>query len=176
MPKTIRMTFDPASIDNAIKQLQDYTSKLPDAADRIAQRLAEIGYQGAFMVMANHVFDGGTISSLTVTHEGDGKYILWAASEALLFLEFGTGLKAQGHPLAGEMGMGTGTYPGQTHATDPNGWWFYTDDVRLISGRGANGKTYGHSFGMPPAMPMYRASQEIRQDILRIAREVFAAL
>ena len=98
-----------------------------------------------------------------------------ANSTAVLFLEFGTGLKGFGHPEASENGMGAGTYPGQTHAFDPNGWMFETDDPRLIVHYSNNGKGLGHSKGMAPAMPMYNAVKGIEQDLESIIREVFAS-
>lgn len=176
MPLNIRLTLDPAGIDAAARQLEAYANKLPDIAERIAKGLADKGYQVAYSILAGHVFDGETISSLMVTNEGNGQFLLSASSRAILFLEFGAGMRyAAPHPWASEQGMGAGTYPGQTHADDPNGWWFPTDDPRLIVRRGADGQGWGHSYGMPPYMPFYRSSEEMRRDILEVARSVFAS-
>lgn len=171
---TVRLTLDPHSIDAAIRELKAYADRLPKIADAIANGLAQMGYAVAVGIMANHIFDGNTINSLTVERQGEGKYILYAESEALLFLEFGTGVRGYGHPKAGDFGMGPGTYPGQTHALDPKGWWFPTTDPRLIVSEDFHGNTWGHSTGMPPAMPFYQAGQRIKQDILKVAKEAFA--
>ena len=60
-------------------------------------------------------------------------------------IEFGSGLRAQNPKNI--PGVGTGTFPGQTHASDPNGWW-YMD----LEGN------WNHSYGITPQMPMYKAS------------------
>ena len=84
----------------------------------------------------------------------------------LLFIEFGSGIRLnQGrlHPKAAEMGYGVGTYPGQTHAFDPNGWYYRK-----------NGILY-HSFGTEASMPVYKAVFEICEEAVRIAQEVFGS-
>lgn len=172
MPKTIKVRLSTRSIDAAIKELEEYEKKVKNAAEFIANGLSQIGYTVAVTVMSGHVWSGETIESLEVVHVEQGKYILRAASKALLFFEFGAGVRyGGGHPLAGELGMGPGTYPGQTHADDPNGWWFPTDDPRLIVSVDKNGQGWAHSYGNPPYMPFYQADVAIRENILRLAKE-----
>lgn len=167
--------FDSKSVDRAIKQLQDYQKKLDEKAQEVAKRLAEIGYNTARVIIGEHSYSGETLSSLTVSKKDDKTYVVSAGSKALLFFEFGAGLNGGGHPVASEFGMGPGTYPGQTHAFDPNGWWFPTDDQNLIVRTDKNGQGWGHSYGNPPYMPMYNAEQEIKANIERIVKEVFSS-
>lgn len=183
MPKTIRMTLNPTDIDMAIKELESYSKSLPAKADAIANALAQMGYSVAASILSAHVFDGDTLRSLTVESEGDGKYVLYAESEAILFVEFGVGARAGSHPIGGAHKgsadgafekMGAGTYPGQTHANDPSGWWFPTNDPRLIVRVGEDGQGWGHSFGYTARMPFAMADETMKQDILRVAKEVFA--
>lgn len=162
------MELSAASIDAAIEKLNQYKRKLENAGDEIARRLAQLGYQTAYLIMSEHIYSGETITSLTVDELGNGKYVLKANSEALLFFEFGAGVNGVGHPL----GMGVGTYPGQKHAFDPNGWWFLTDDPNLAVRKSKDGKMWGHSYGNPPYMPFYLASREIRDELLNVAKEV----
>lgn len=162
-----------SSIDAAVKLLEGYRDSLQSKAETLAEMLANIGYETAFQIMGEHVYSGETISSLQVQEIDPGHYVLLAGSVALLFFEFGAGTVGTGHPQANEFGMGPGTYPGQTHALDPNGWWFPTDDENLIIRRDKNGQGWGHSNGNPPYMPFYNASQQIRNDLLRCAQEVF---
>ena len=77
-----------------------------------------------------------------------------------IFIEFGAGITyGYGHPLAGELGVGPGTYPeGKGHWDNPGGWWY------------AHGQ---HSYGNPPAMAMVAARDAMVADITTIAREVF---
>lgn len=77
-----------------------------------------------------------------------------------LMIEFGSGLKSE-NP-AGIQGVGTGTFPGQTHAENPYGWWYM--DLNNI---------WHHSTGVSPKMPMYFAGRELREKVVAIAREIF---
>jgi hypothetical protein len=88
--------------------------------------------------------------------------VIYAEGESVAFIEFGSGDKyGHGHPQAGELGMGPGTYPeGKGHWDDPRGWWY------------GHGK---HTYGNPPAMAMYQAVQAMTEQITMIAREVFRA-
>jgi len=79
----------------------------------------------------------------------------------ILMAEFGSGLRAN-NVRANEFGMGTGTFPHQTHAEDPEGWW-YMD---------LNGEWH-HSYGVTPTMPVGKAYAEILDQIHDTAKEVF---
>ncbi len=172
----IKISLSEASIDAAIKQLEQYQTKVANAGAKIAERLANIGYEVAWGIMAENIYSGETISSLQVYQESENKFILRAGSVALLFFEFGAGVTfGDGHenPQVNGTNMGPGTYPGQTHANDPKGWWFPTDDANLAIRTDKDGQMWGHSYGNPPHMPFYRASQKIRAEVLNVAREVF---
>lgn len=83
----------------------------------------------------------------------------------LLLVEFGSGIhynNGSGNPKQGDFGMGVGTFPGQTHAFDPNGWYYKGDDDQ-----------WHHSYGVKATMPMYNAAMEMRQHIAEVAKEVF---
>lgn len=83
-----------------------------------------------------------------------------ATVSPMLMLEFGSGLQAE-NP-ANIPGVGTGTFPGQTHAENPGGWWYMDLDG-----------VWHHSRGVSAKMPMYFAGKEVRAKIVSIAREVF---
>lgn len=168
----IKMKLNAASISKALLEVKAYQKKVEEAGDKIARDLAHMGYSVAYGVMSGHVFSGETIESLDVIEDGPGRYILTAASQALMFFEFGAGVRyGSGHPLAGELGFGPGTYPGKGHWDDPNGWWFPTDDPRLILKKDKNGQGWGHSYGNKPHMPFYNASKKMREDLLKVAKE-----
>ena len=162
-----------SSIDAAIQALQEYSGSLEAKAHELCEMLANIGYEDVWATLAEHVYSGETISNLQVQELGPAKFAVLDGSVALLFLEFGAGVNGYGHPKAGEFGMGPGTYPGQTHALDPGGWWFPTDDQNLVIRTDKDGQGWGHSRGNPPYMPFYNASQRIRADLLKCAQEVF---
>lgn len=176
MPK-IRLRFDQKSIQAAIDQLHAYSKKLENAGAEIAKRLADIGYDVAYGIMQGHVFSGETAESLTVQKESENKYILYAASQAILFFEFGAGATHadRKHPWNEDFGFGPGTYPGNGHWDDPEGWWFPTDDPRLIIRTDKNGQGWGHSYGNRPHMPFYLADKAIKENLLRVTKEVLSA-
>lgn len=100
--------------------------------------------------------DTGKIVSEWQTLEG----VKRATVSPMLMLEFGSGLKAE-NP-ANIPGVGTGTFPGQTHAENPGGWWYMDLDG-----------VWHHSNGVSARMPMYFAGKEMRAKIVSIVREVF---
>ena len=162
-------------IDEAIQQLTDYSAGLQRRAEEIIKRLAQLGYDVAYQIMAGHIYSGETINSLTIVENDPAHYTLMASSVALLFFEFGAGTIGAGHPQAGEFGMGPGTYPDQKHAFDPNGWWFPTDDENLVLRRSKDGQGWGHSYGNAPHMPFFNANQRMKDDLETVAREVFSS-
>lgn len=177
MPK-ISVRLNSQSISEAIRQVEDYRKRVDSLGDRMARKLADLGYTVAYGVMSGHVFSGETIESLEVKEEGEGKYTLYAASQALLFFEFGAGARyGGGYPWDDANWVtnphyGPGTYPGAGHWDDPNGWWFPTDDPRLIIKRSEKtGQGWGHSYGNKPYMPFYKAGKAMRDDLVRVAKE-----
>lgn len=170
----ISVSLSTKSINAAIREVERYRSELRQKAILIAQRLANLGYDVAKVIMGGHVYTGEMINSLHVEDSGGGKVALVAEGKAILFFEFGAGARyGYGHPLDSELGVGPGTYPGKGHWDNPHGWWYPTDDARLIQKTDKNGQGWAHSYGNPPHMPMYRASVVIMQNIERIAIEVF---
>lgn len=165
-------------IENLKKQLIDYKSNLNKKCETFVRKLAEAGIEVAkhntgsfgtyitFSVKTEQNKNGckailiatntGIIKSEWKTQDG----VKSADISPLLMCEFGSGLKAE-NPM-NVPGVGTGTFPGQTHATDPQGWW-YMD---------LNGEWH-HSYGISPKAPMYHATMEIQQKVTQVAKEVF---
>ena len=82
----------------------------------------------------------------------------------LLAVEFGAGIfyNSKENPKAPELGFGVGTYPGQIHAFE-DGWYYWDDKT----------ETWRYTHGIKATMPMYNAEQQIIQQYVKIAREVF---
>ena len=166
------MTFDLDNLDDLIDYLEDYKNGLDDKARLISDRLADVG-----ITIARQNVGGEFESYLIFGKEFDGDncifyatdsgdiHITWDGSEGydvspLLLCEFGSGQFAD-NPFSVPLPVGQGTMPNQTHAFDPNGWWWKV-----------NGETH-HSIGVPPDAPMYNASLEIMDKVVEVAREVF---
>ena len=83
----------------------------------------------------------------------------------LLSIEFGAGAhyNPTPNPLSAEMGYGVGTFPGQVHAMEPGGWYFWSEEKQQ----------WIHSYGVKATMPMYSADMEIIQNVLKEAKDVF---
>lgn len=78
----------------------------------------------------------------------------------LLMAEFGSGWGAE-NPM-NVPGVGQGTFPGQTHAFDKEGWYWIDEDDNLNYSRGISAK-----------MPMYKASIRIQEVAKKKAKEIF---
>lgn len=176
--KTLKINlFDGGkSLKEAISYIEQYRADLPRKCELLCRRLAESGMQVAKTAIAESP-QGKTITLTTdIRPEKAGcKAILMATGKTvtssdgrgfnlLLAVEFGAGVKynATANPKASEFGMGVGTFPDQTHAFDPNGWYYLGDDGE-----------WHHSYGVRATMPMYKASMEIQRNIKEIAKEVF---
>lgn len=167
-----------SSIRQLRKYLESYQKSLTGKCETLVRRLAEHGIQTAefyageygryisFTMQTKPTADGcsgvmlatntGLIRSEWRTKEG----VKSVDISPLLMVEFGSGLRAE-NP-ADVPGVGTGTFPGQTHATDPDGWW-YLD---------LNGEWH-HSYGISPMSPMYHAAEKMQEIIVQTAKEVF---
>lgn len=164
MAKVIKMDLDEKSIDKAIKELERYKKQLDRKCKTLAKRLADYGLTKATIKYATALYVGPQDWKVTVKRTEHG-YAVQASGKTVLLLEFGAGITfGDGHPLNGEFGMGPGTYPdGKGHWNDPKGWYLP---------KSAGG---GHTYGNPPSMAMYNTAEELRGEIEKIAREVFAS-
>ena len=167
--------FSQKSIQNAIKQIEQYRDDLPRKCQEICRRLSEEGVRVADAAI-NSVPIGKTITLTTdinpskmgckaimkmtgrETRTEDGRIFFTA-----LAIEFGAGIRYNptANPKSSEFGMGVGTFPGQTHAFQ-DGWYYLGNDGE-----------WHYSHGIQASMPMYKASVEMKQKIDTIVKEVF---
>lgn len=174
--KTISVNlFDGDSIQNAIKQIEQYRDDLPRKCREICRRLSEEGVRIADAAI-NSVPIGKTITLTTninpskmgcraimkmtgrETRTEDGRIF-----RTHLAIEFGAGIRYNptANPKSAEFGMGVGTFPGQTHAFQ-DGWYYLGDDGE-----------WHYSHGVKASMPLYNASEDMRSKIDSILKEVF---
>ena len=156
--------FDKKSFDSAIKDLNKYKRNLERKTNQLAERLANYG-----LLLAQVSFEGvpyvGHKEVIVTKEPSENGYIIRASGMTALILEFGAGVTlGGGHPQATDFGMGVGTYPGQKHAFDPNGWYL-PRSAGIFAGE--------HTYGNPPAMAMYNAEKDMEREIEQMAREVF---
>lgn len=177
MSKPISFGLSVSEIDRAIKELREYQKSLDKKCEQLCFELCKAGMPIARSYIGESGFGRYIRLSSEITPEKAGcKAILimedsqkivskWQNQDGVqskeispaLMLEFGAGLPAQ-NP-ANIPGVGTGTYG--THGNKP-GWW-YMD----LQGE------WHYSSGTSPKMPMYFAGKELRNKVLKIAKEVF---
>jgi len=176
--KVIKCNLSARSFYNAAKEIRAYADELDRKCHLFVSKMAEIGYEEIVSILAAHVYTGETLGSVTILEdgsEGSGRYKarVIVSSDAILFLEFGSGtvgLAGEHNPLEGEYGMGAGTYPSEAPRQNPDyaNWenpegWVYYD---------AYGKKK-RTKGMEASMPMYRGGQEMERQLERVAERIF---
>ena len=184
MSRTIHIDLlDPGSVQNAIRQLEDYKRWVQSKAEELRRRVAEFirdqaepVFQSAVADNRYSVVDGSAVDdtqfgnvTVEVEHQGDNLTLVIASGEDAVFMEFGAGVYYNGsvgsypNPLAQELDFisAIGTY-GEGHGARET-WGF----------RGKDGEIH-LTHGTPASMPLYKAVQSVRQDLIRIAREVFS--
>lgn len=171
----MKLTIDltEKSISDAITKLKAYEIRLKKKMDRLVRELSHIGVSEASVRFASAMYDGTNDVQVRVD-QIDGGYAIVAKGQAVCFIEFGTGVyhnPSEPYPLPRPDGVvGIGEY-----VSDGNGGF------TIGRSRGAGqGWVYGESGnttftrGNPAAMPMWYATEEMRRQILAIAREVFS--
>lgn len=163
MSRTINIdVFDYASVQAAAREMRDYADWLREKAKELARRLADMGAVNVSLEFSRAIYTGQNDVSVTVEERGENTFAIVASGETVLILEFGAGVTyGYGHPRAGELGYGPGTYPDQKHAMDPNGWYLPRE------------KGGGHTYGNAPVMAVYNTAKGLREEVERIAAEVF---
>ena len=170
--------------NTVIKQLEDYIDRLQWKTEIFVNRLADLGINvakqnilvednGVVIDRSNLVYfekdvassvDGATCIVVpfstpyvsTWKKSKDGNELLVAEVDPLLMAEFGSGAKAiDGH---------RGTFPNQKHANEGAWAWYDESGVKHIS------------TGNTPSRPIYKAKEEMKQQIQLVALEVFSTI
>ena len=164
MRKTIiKCTLDKQSIDQAIKQLKEYKRKFLEREKRLIEGLAEIGLKEASVRFTTAMYDGTNDVSVKLDETKNG-YVIVAEGKAVAFIEFGAGVyhntaepypnpRPEGIVGIGEYGKGKGKQ---------RAWGYKNENDEVVI-----------THGNPAAMPMWYASEEIKNSVLKVVREVF---
>ena len=163
MAKIIKMDLSVASIDNAIKELKAFRDSIKQKQKKLLEELANIGLEEATVRFTGAMYDGITDTDIELKSIANG-YAVVASGKEVFFIEFGAGVyynpgepypnpRPNGIVGIGEYGKGFGKR---------KAWGFRDDSGELVI-----------THGNPAAMPMWYASEEMRSNILKIAKEVF---
>lgn len=169
-------------LDNLIRKLEKYADSLEMRKKRFLERLADIGVEVASVRFYDAQYDGSNDVTVERASWVDSNTIaVKATGSSILFIEFGAGIKYPEHPQSGDFGFKHGIY-GQGKGANPKGWVYKgekgTNGMEILI-HDKQGKVVGvksgvyRTFGNPPARAMYEASKEMRENIIKIAREVF---
>lgn len=155
--------FDKKSIENAEKIVRQYKKDFEKKEAEFTRRLAEIGVSVASAGFSTADYDGvnDVVVSMEKTATG---YNVVASGKTVGFIEFGTGVK---YPEwdGGDVEYTPpphGSY-GKGHGKSPWGWWF----------RGSEGAMAQHTYGNQPAEAMLTARNQMIEQAVQIAREVW---
>lgn len=161
--QVITMDLSSKSIGKAIKALRSYRDSIEVKKKKLLEELAYIGVKEASIRFTTAIYDGVNDSSVTLKPIENG-YCIVAEGQAVAFIEFGAGVyhnpgepypnpRPDGIVGIGEYGKGYGKR---------QAWGFRNEDGELVITRGT-----------PAAMPMWYASEEMRNAIVSKFKEVF---
>lgn len=165
-----------SSIERLKKDLQAYQNDLQRKCRLLAERLAEKGVTVANAKIVESPLGKYVSIKTEISEQKAGTKAIIIATGAvkqsegyedfntLLAIEFGAGIyhNPVANPNADKFGLGVGTFPGQIHASE-DGWWYWDDKAQ----------EWRYTHGVKATMPMYTASMEIINNIIKIVKTVF---
>ena len=150
-------------IERAIQELKRYKQEFLNREQRLVEGLAEIGLKEASVRFTTAMYDGINDVSVHLDTTNDG-YVIVADGKAVAFIEFGAGVyhnTSEPYPNPRPDGIvGIGEY-GKGHGKR-KAWGYLDESGELVITR-----------GNPAAMPMWYASEEMKNSVLKVVREVF---
>lgn len=170
MSKTIHVTLSAKGMDTLIKEIKNYQKWLEQTVKVYVKELAKVGVEVASVKFGNAIYDGTNDVTVSVKEDGSAA-IVRADGQAVLFIEFGTGVKyPDDHPL--QM-YERGTYGYGLGANEEG--WHYSGDPGSNGERVTQGKWTGrvHTFGNPANACMYGTVRELEEQMDDIAKRVF---
>lgn len=180
MKKPISLDItNPKSIDKTISYIDSLRKKLPVQIKQFCSELADVGIKAAILsssgdALGNYVvfakqFKSQTKNETTTIMYGRnirsifGEDINAAEVSPILMMEYGSGAFAVPWQIVDGLNVGRGTFPGQKHAFDPNGWWY----------KSTKDGEWHHSYGLKPSYPMQHAFDAMQTQVDKIARRCF---
>ena len=159
------------NLDKIIKRVEKLDKRMEEQMAMFLNELANIGISSADTTFSTAQYDG--TNDVRVDPEphwvSNTKLYITARGKTITFIEFGSGVfYTTQHPKALRLGFIRGEF-GKKRGRKPP--WVYVGDP------GTNGKKLGRgrvlTRGNPPAMAMPGAVQDMRDNIQKIAKEIF---
>ena len=151
-------------IDKTIAHIDRVENDLDNKMRQLSERLGILGIDTAirFFDAAEYRGNKDVVVDSTPQWIDDHTLAISATGESVTFIEFGAGVYQPEYPdqeLINEYGFLRGEY-GQGKGKRRT-WSFYLNGELVVT------------HGNPPARAMFEASQEMRKNIIKIAKEVF---
>ena len=161
--RTLEIDLNEQDIEGAIRWLEAYKQDFLRKEKQLLDGLAEIGIKEASVRFTTAMYDGTNDVSVRLDTINNG-YAIVAEGNAVAFIEFGAGVyhntsepypnpRPQGIVGIGEYGKGKGKR---------KAWGYKNENDEVVITR-----------GNPAAMPMWYASEEIKNSIAKVVKEVF---
>ena len=176
--KVFKSDLSVKGIESLKSQLLQYKDSLYIKCETLVSRLLQSGVEvsqskisesplGKYVTVTTNISDDkmgckGILLAKGAVKEQDG----YAPFSVLLAIEFGAGVHFNPTPnplISSEFPYGVGTYPGQVHAFQSEGWMYWDEKVQ----------EWRHTYGVKATMPLYNADIEIIQNVVKYAKEVF---
>jgi len=189
--------FNQTTIQQAIKDIQDYKQDILNKTKTFCDRLSEIGINIIQVNLGDGAIHIGLTKKIEITENGCKEILIladkhpvtkaWlsidenhkeimktAEISPVLMFEFGTGKNASANKKHTDTvnvkeKVGRGTFPSENNKPkgNENHAWQDTWSYKDIHGK------WHRTSGMTPTMPMYNAYLEMERQIRQIAREIF---
>ena len=173
MKFSYKVTLD--EIDELIKGLEEYKQWLSEKCQQFVDRLAQQGLQVASARFQVANYSGTNDVTVRIEKRGNMYSAVVAEGDAVLFIEFGTGVTyPDGHPDKPPEVSPRGTY-GYGLGKMRDGWRYPIEkgignsDAEIDSKHRNMLRTKGN----PSNMSMYNSVRELEEEFAVIAREVF---
>lgn len=160
------------------RQLLQYKDSLSIKCEKLVSRLLQSGVEvsqakinesplGKYVTVTTNISSDnigckGILLAKGAVKEQEG----YEPFSILLAIEFGSGVHFNPTPnplISSEFPYGVGTFPGQVHAMEPGGWYFWSEEKQQ----------WIHSYGVKATMPIYSSDMEIIQNVVKEAKDVF---
>ena len=176
--KVFKSDLSVNGIESLKSQLLQYKDSLSIKCEKLVSRLLQSGLAvsqskisesplGKYVTVTTNISADkmgckGVLLAKGAVKEQEG----YAPFSILLAIEFGAGIHYNPTPnplISSEFPYGVGTFPGQVHAFQSEGWMYWDEKVQ----------EWRHTYGVKATMPLYNADMEIIQNVVEFAKEVF---
>ena len=168
--KKIEFSLSTKGINQAIKELRAWEKWVEQKRKKLLEEMANRGLEVMNYKFQRVVYDGTN----DVKEKDDHFVTLIATGNAVLFIEFGTGVKyPDDHPEKPSGLVGRGEY-GKGKGKNPAGWRYVGDPgTNGVRSKAAKKKSVVHTFGNPANQSMYQTIVQLKFEFEEIARKVF---